>query len=67
VILTDRETIKLSLRLGSIIIDPSPAEEAFSSTSVDLTLDQNISEFKDRKPWQETSLIRRLPTSTMKR
>jgi dCTP deaminase len=45
VILTDRE-IKLSLQKKLIVIDPEPAEEAFSSTAVDLTLDENISEFK---------------------
>jgi dCTP deaminase len=42
VILTDRE-IRLSLKHGAIRIDPPPAEDKFfSSTSVDLTLDQII-------------------------
>jgi dCTP deaminase len=45
VILTDRE-IKLALGRGLIKIDPSPMEEAFSSTSVDLTLDPIINTFK---------------------
>lgn len=43
-ILTDRE-IKLSIDRGLIKIDPRPVEQAFSSTSVDLTLDAIISEF----------------------
>jgi dCTP deaminase len=46
VILTDRE-IKLALEKKLILIDPTPDENAFSSTAVDLTLDDNISEFKE--------------------
>jgi dCTP deaminase len=46
VILTDRE-IKLAIEKRQIIIDPQPVEMAYSSTAVDLTLDPNISEFKD--------------------
>jgi dCTP deaminase len=46
VILTDRE-IKLALQNRLIIIDPEPDERAFSSTAVDLTLDENITEFKE--------------------
>ena len=45
-ILTDRE-IKLALLKKLIIIEPAPDDKAFSSTAVDLTLDENISEFKD--------------------
>jgi dCTP deaminase len=45
VILTDRE-IKLAIERGLIKIDPRPKDEAFSSTSVDLTLDPIINEFK---------------------
>lgn len=45
-ILTDRE-IKIALAEGMITIDPRPGERAFSSTSVDLTLDQTLSEFKE--------------------
>ncbi|MGE0418471.1 MAG: dCTP deaminase [Acetobacteraceae bacterium] len=44
---TDRE-IKLALDKGALVIKPRPVESAFSSTSVDLTLDPIISEFKDR-------------------
>jgi dCTP deaminase len=44
VILTDRE-IKLSIERGFINIDPRPQEQAYSSTSVDLTLDPTINEF----------------------
>jgi dCTP deaminase len=45
VILTDRE-IKNSIAGGLIIIDPSPAADAYDSTSVDLTLDPTLREFK---------------------
>jgi dCTP deaminase len=43
-IFTDRE-IKLALAQGTLIIEPRPADVAYSSTSVDLTLDPIISEF----------------------
>jgi dCTP deaminase len=46
VILTDRE-IKLALEKQLIVIKPAPGANAFSSTAVDLTLDENITEFKD--------------------
>lgn len=45
-ILTDRE-IKLAIEKQQIIIDPQPVAIAYSSTAVDLTLDPNITEFKD--------------------
>lgn len=45
-ILTDRE-IKLAISKGLIVIDPAPDEKAFSSTAVDLTLDEHVSELKD--------------------
>jgi dCTP deaminase len=48
VILTDRE-IKLALETRTLVIRPGPVEEAFASTSVDLTLDPTISEFKHRE------------------
>ncbi len=44
-ILTDRE-IKISLIKKQITIDPRPADEAFSSTAVDLTLDPIARVFK---------------------
>lgn len=44
-ILTDRE-IHIALDQQQIIIEPAPHEKAFSSTSVDLTLDPFLSEFK---------------------
>ena len=50
-ILTDRE-IRTGIERGSIIIDPQPATNAYSSTSVDLTLDPVFSVFKE----QNTSL-----------
>jgi dCTP deaminase len=46
VILTDRE-IQIALSRSQIVIDPQPAVEAYSSTSVDLTLDPHITEFRD--------------------
>ena len=42
---TDRE-IKLALGKKTLIIEPLPAEGAFASTSVDLTLDPILSEFR---------------------
>ncbi|WP_244486857.1 hypothetical protein [Aurantimonas sp. Leaf443] len=45
-ILTDRE-IQIALEFDSIVIDPLPEEKAYSSTSVDLTLDETLSEFRD--------------------
>jgi dCTP deaminase len=47
-ILTDRE-IQTAINRGAIIINPVPVEKAYSSTSVDLTLDPNISIFKPEK------------------
>jgi dCTP deaminase len=44
-ILTDRE-IKNSLASGLILIDPMPAADSYSSTTVDLTLDPNLRKFK---------------------
>ncbi len=45
---TDRE-IKLALEKRTLIIDPPPADEAFASTSVDLTLDPILSEFRKKE------------------
>lgn len=47
-ILTDRE-IQIALQHQSIVIDPEPEEKAYSSTSVDLTLDPTLTEFRDRR------------------
>ena len=44
-VLTDRE-IQAAIEHGRIIIDPKPTEEAYSSTSLDLTLSKNISTWK---------------------
>ena len=44
-ILTDRE-IKVALRAGQIMIKPEPLAGAYSSTSVDLTLDPSFSVWK---------------------
>jgi dCTP deaminase len=54
VILTDRE-IRLALLNKQVIIDPHPADVAFSSTSVDLTLAETLHVFK--KP---SSSVRRV-------
>jgi len=48
VILIDRE-IQIAIERGSIIIDPPPKDIAYSSTSVDLTLDSHLSRFKTDK------------------
>ena len=46
-IFTDRE-IRTGIEGGSIIIDPRPQPSAYSSTSVDLTLDPIVSLFKEQ-------------------
>jgi dCTP deaminase len=55
VILTDRE-IKIHLSKKLIIIEPSPADVAYSSTSVDLTLDPVMNEFKQEQPGIERNV-----------
>jgi dCTP deaminase len=45
VILTDRE-IQIGLTRKQIIIDPAPKSDAYSSTSVDLTLDPVLTLFE---------------------
>ena len=47
-ILTDRE-IRLSIREGLIVIDPPPQPPAYSSTSLDLTLDETLREFTEEE------------------
>ena len=54
-ILTDRE-IKLALEKKLIVIEPAPVANAFSSTAVDLTLDPNITEFRDDVGGIETAI-----------
>jgi len=54
-ILTDRE-IQIAIERELIKIDPRPTEKAFSSTSVDLTLDPNITRFKPPRGGVETVL-----------
>ncbi|MSP66843.1 MAG: dCTP deaminase [Alphaproteobacteria bacterium] len=51
-ILSDRE-ISAYLNQHMIEIDPRPDETAYSSTSVDLTLDETISEFRTSLPGNE--------------
>jgi dCTP deaminase len=46
VILTDRE-IQIALQRSQITIEPPPLVEAYSSTSVDLRLDPDITEFDE--------------------
>ena len=48
-ILTDRE-ITIALKNGTIKIDPLPDASFYSSTSVDLTLDDRITTFKQPTP-----------------
>jgi dCTP deaminase len=45
-ILTDRE-IQIALQHQMLTVDPEPKEEAYSSTSLDLTLDPVLTVFKD--------------------
>jgi len=52
-ILTDRE-IQIAIERGLIKIDPPPDSKAFSSTSVDLTLDPSLTSFNSAKPGVET-------------
>ena len=51
-ILTDRE-IQIIIEQKLIIVDPPPTEKAYSSTTVDFSLDENISEFLDQLPGRE--------------
>lgn len=44
-ILTDRE-IRIAVETGQVVIDPVPPEEAYSSTSLDLTLGVGLHVFK---------------------
>jgi dCTP deaminase len=55
VILTDRE-IKVAIEKHLIEIDPRPRDDAFSSTAVDLTLDENITEFKQLSSAMERAI-----------
>lgn len=48
-ILTDRE-IKASIANGLLVIDPAPGDTAYDSTTVDLTLDENLRLFKSMAP-----------------
>jgi dCTP deaminase len=49
-ILTDRE-IQIAIERRLITVDPPPVDRAFSSTSLDLTLDENIRRFKKDKSY----------------
>jgi dCTP deaminase len=55
VILTDRE-IQIALESGSLVIDPAPDARAYSSTSVDLTLDRSLSAYKENPSGVETAV-----------
>lgn len=52
-ILTDRE-IRIAIESRTIDIEPAPTDAAFSSTSLDLTLDEELTEFKKYPPGIET-------------
>jgi hypothetical protein len=58
-ILTDRE-IRASLANGLIIIEPLPADEAYDSTTVDLTLDPTVRLFKAMAPGLSVSVDPRM-------
>jgi dCTP deaminase len=47
-VLTDRE-IQAAIEHGHIIVDPKPGQEAYSSTSVDLTLSKSLRIWKTEK------------------
>jgi dCTP deaminase len=55
VILTDRE-IKIAIESGNIGIEPKPNQDAYASTSVDLTLDKNVRLYKLAREGIETVL-----------
>jgi dCTP deaminase len=46
----------MALERGSLVIDPRPDERAFASTSVDLTLDQTFSIFRQSEPGVDVSI-----------
>lgn len=48
-ILSDRE-IEAAIKLGYLIIDPSPGEDRFTSTAIDLTLDRTLLRWKQLIP-----------------
>jgi dCTP deaminase len=54
-VLTDRE-IQIVIEQQLIIVDPPPTDKAYSSTTVDFTLDGTISEFKDDTPGYEKTI-----------
>ena len=54
-ILTDRE-IQMALESGAIVIDPAPGAKAYSSTTVDLTLDSTLNIFASDLTGEETIL-----------
>jgi dCTP deaminase len=59
-ILTDRE-IQTAISRRAIIIEPPPRETAYSSTSVDLTLDPIITIFKSKKEGIDTTIDPSIP------
>jgi dCTP deaminase len=54
-ILTDRE-IQIAIDSGAIIVEPEPSDAAYSSTSLDLTLDKTLTLFKNRTDGIETCI-----------
>lgn len=54
-ILTDRE-IRIALDKEQIEVSPTPSQEAFSSTSLDLTLDPILSIYKDQTTGVEQTI-----------
>ena len=54
-ILTDRE-IHIALTKKQIVVSPSPSQDAYSSTSLDLTLDPILSIYKDQTTGVEQTI-----------
>lgn len=54
-ILTDRE-IKNSLNSGLLDISPRPSDNAYASTSVDLTLSPTLRTFKQQSPYLDAAI-----------
>lgn len=58
-VLTDHE-IQIIIELGLITVDPAPIDKAYSSTTVDFTLDEISVSF-----WRASPDARRLSTPTI--
>lgn len=59
-VLTDRE-IQIAIENKDIWVDPEPEQEAYSSTSLDLTLDKTLTRFKPIQTGMNLSIDPSLP------